>query len=123
MLNVLEKDSREVSIRNSMAKTKMLGTQIVKKFEGAELNFCYIPGAKNPSDYGSKEIENPIAAVNSILWREGPSEFKDTEWLKKNTYGSIRKDTEKYVAKAKEEVLTCNKIEIEGEGNDSKYSE
>ena len=83
MLHAFEKDSKEVSIRNSTAKTKMLGTQIVRKFEGAELNFCYIPGAKNSSDYGSKVIENPIAAVNSILWREDPSEFRDTEWLKR----------------------------------------
>ena len=127
MLHALERDSREVSIRNSTAKTKILGTQIVKKFEGIALHFCYIPGAKNPSDYGSKEIENPIAAVDSKLWREGPSEFRNTEWLRKNTYGSIRKDTGKYVATTKEEVaeeaLECNKIEIESGDNDSKYSE
>ena len=124
MLHTLEKYSKEVSIRNSASKTKKLGVQIVKKIKGVSLHFGYIPGTKNPSDYASKEIKDPLAAVDRALWRQGPSEFRNTEWLKKNTYGSITKNTELYVPTVKEEIskeeVECNKIAAVAEVKEDK---
>ena len=47
MLRALEHDSKEVSIRNSVAKIQILGSQIVKKYKGVSIYFCYIPGPKS----------------------------------------------------------------------------
>ena len=93
MLRALEQDSTDLSIRNIIAKTKILGSQIVKKFKGAVFFLCYIPGPKNTADFSSKKVDNPLSAVNSALWREGPPEFMNSSSLRKNAYGHICDDT------------------------------
>ena len=75
MLHALERDSKEVSIHNSVAKTKILAAQIIKKYKGIAIHFTWLPGPKKPEDYSSKEVDDPLSTVDSLLWREEPLEF------------------------------------------------
>ena len=72
MLNALHTDSKEVSIRNSASKTRVLADLLTNKFAKIEINFGWVPGPKNPADLASKGMDKPVAACNGPLWREGP---------------------------------------------------
>ena len=45
---------------------------------------------QKPSNYLSKEVYDPLSAVDSLLWREGTFEFTNYQWLMKSSFGHMK---------------------------------
>ena len=78
-----------------------MGSQIVKKYKGVNIFFSYIPGPKNPAEIASKEVDDPLTAVDSVLWWEGQPEFLNSGVLRKNANVHICEGTYKVLKEHK----------------------
>ena len=102
-------------LRNAIVNTNVRANQMLEYFPKATIYYSFVPGKQNPSDYLSKLFFDPIEAVNSIMWRNGPDILRkeETFFYKVDITGDeFLGLPEKYIQRpVKEEV---ENIDIEG---------
>ena len=59
------------------------------KHRSLEIFFGYIPEPRSPADLASKEVNDLLAAVDFVLWHNGPTEFLKSVVLNKSGFGKI----------------------------------
>jgi hypothetical protein len=60
------------------------------QFPNASILIGHLPGVDNPSDSLMKLYKDPVSVINSILYREGPAQFRSLERLSEDTVATYQ---------------------------------
>ena len=72
-------DLKNMLINNAIQSFKEGVSRISVQFPNANIMVGHLSGAENPADRMTKLFKDPIAIINSKLYREGPSKFGSLE--------------------------------------------
>jgi hypothetical protein len=61
---------------NAVESFKEEVQRISIQFPNASILIGHLPGVDNPSDSLTKLYKDPVSVINSILYREGPEQFR-----------------------------------------------
>ena len=87
-----------ITLKNILLRTaaKTRSREILEKLPNAIILFAYLPGTENSSDLVSKLFLNPINAINSTLYREGPAMLKRKSTMTGLVFFKITKNEESF---------------------------
>ena len=84
-------------LRTAISSTKTRAREILDNLPNAVIFFSYLPGTENSSDLVSKLFMNPINAINSSFYREGPEMLKKKSTMKGLVFMRISKEEETFI--------------------------
>ena len=75
---------KSVKVRNTIYLIHKQLADLVAKFPLIKVRFCHIVSKLNASDGSTKMVRDPVAIVNSSLWKYGPDCYLDAGWPSDN---------------------------------------
>ena len=88
-LMALKGNTTDTALRAVFGKMQDLGVSLYNRFPKLRIKFIWLPAALNPADFNSKLHNNLNDIVNADIWRFGPKQFADQEFLEDQTVGII----------------------------------
>ena len=76
-------------LRTAIMASKERAREILEMLPKVTILFGYCPGPENSADFLSKLFINPVEAINSKLYREGPDMLKHKETMKGEVFLKI----------------------------------
>ena len=71
---------KSVKVRNTTYLIHKQLSDLVAKYPKLKIKFCHIVSRLNASDGATKMIRDPVAVVNSSMWKFGPDCYLDPSW-------------------------------------------
>ena len=82
---------------NAVESFKEEVQRISIQFPNASILIGHLPGVDNPSDSLTKLYKDPVDVINSILYREGPEQFRSIERLSEDTVATYHNGEFKFL--------------------------
>ena len=77
-------DLKNMLINNAIQGFKEATSRISTQFPNATITVGHVAGTENPADGMTKLFKDPIAIINSRIYREGPPKFGNLESLRED---------------------------------------
>ena len=85
-------DLKNMLINNAVQAFKEGVSRISVQFPNANIMVGHLSGTDNPADGMTKLFKDPIAIINSRLYREGPTKFGSMETLREDVVVTCAND-------------------------------
>ena len=111
---------KNILLRTAISAAKTRAREMLEVLPNATILFAYLPGPENSSDLVSKLFLNPISAINSTFYREGPEMLKNKSTMTGLVFFKMSKEEEtffplpeKYIKRSIQKVEDVDKPEKE----------